>query len=252
VNGGSRVLPALVINLARSSDRWSRIAGTVENSGLALERVPAVDGAEIAAELRSDLDLARFRRVHGRDVLNGEYGCYRSHLNALRTVVESGYPLAIIAEDDIGFTPGMSERVHSIFDAHPQIDLLKLLNHRTSGFVRHGASSLGDEFGRCLHGPQGSAACYAVTRQGAARLLHALGTMWLPYDVAFERGWATGAATYTTHGPLATFEGYHTQTTIATREQYRDAKLPRISQIGTLFFRGSDYVSRMAYAVKGR
>jgi glycosyl transferase family 25 len=130
------------------------------------------------------------------------------------------------------------------------IDLLKLVNHRTNGFVKYGSSVLGDEFGRCLHGPQGSAACYAVTQRGARKLLRSLQTMWLPYDIALERGWDTGANTFTTRFPIVSFERNQAKTTIATRQQYRDAKLPNIKRYGALVFRVIDYFSRLNYGMK--
>jgi len=240
---------AFVINLARSADRLERITASVPGSGLAIQRIGAIDGSQIVPERRSDLNLAKFRRWHGRNVLDGEYGCYRSHIIALSTVVQQNLPIAIIAEDDIVFTRNLGMRVGSLMHAQPGIDVLKLVNHRVSGFISHGRSALGDEFGRCVHGPQGSAACYAVTRKGAADLLSALSVMWLPYDIALERGYSTGVSTYTTREPLVVLEGHRSPTTIATRDQYRAAKLPKIMQITTACFRGWDYLRRTRYAM---
>lgn len=242
-------IQAFVINLARSTDRLERIAASVPGSGVAIQRIGAIDGSQIVPERRADLDLAKFRRWHGRTVLDGEYGCYRSHIIALSTMVQQDLPFAIIAEDDIAFTRNLDMRVRALMAARPDIELMKLVNHRVSGFVSHGRSVLGDEFGRCVHGPQGSAACYVVTRKGAAGLLKALAVMWLPYDIAFERGYSTGVSTYTTREPLVTFEGHRSQSTIATREQYRAAKLPKLMQISTACFRGWDYLRRTRYAM---
>lgn len=201
---------------------------------------------------RLNVDVARFGRCHGRAVLDGEYGCYMSHLAALKRVVERDDTIAMITEDDIGFTNGLAERVRALFAASSQIELLKLFNHRTSGFVLHGRSALGDEFGRCVHGPQGSAACYAVTSQGAQKLLDALKPMWLPFDIALERGWATGVGTYTTLNALVDFMGDAATSTIGTRTEYRRAKRPKIQQIPTALFRGADYVARSLYSIRKR
>jgi glycosyl transferase family 25 len=226
------------------------VAESARDAGLDLLRVPAVEGAEVPVELRLEVDAAKFRRNHGRKMLEGEYGCYRSHLSALQLVNDKGYELAIIAEDDIRLSADLKERVSAIFTDLPTIDLLKLVNHRTTAFVKYGCSALGDEFGRCLHGPQGSAACYAVTQRGARKLLHSLKTMWLPYDIAFERGWDTGANTFTTRFPFVSLERDHAETTIATSQQYRDAKLPKIKRGGALAFRIADYLSRVNYGMR--
>lgn len=245
-------LPALTINLARSAERWARISATAEGSGVDLERIDAVDGSTIAPSDRTDLDVAGFGKYHGRTVLDGEYGCYMSHLAALRRVIERGDTIAIITEDDVGFTSGLAARVRALFAANPQMELVKLFNHRTSGFVSHGHSALGDEFGRCIHGPQGSAACYAVTRPGAQKLLDVLKPMWLPYDIAFERGWSTGVGTYTTRRHLVNFMGDAAASTIGTRAEYHRTKLPKMQQIPTALFRGADYVARSLYSFRKR
>lgn len=226
------------------------MSSTISGSGIQLSRVEGLDGSSIRPTERTDLDVGRFARFHGRSVLDGEYGCYMSHLAALRRVADGDHPVAIVTEDDIGFTRGLAERVSSLFSSEPRIELLKLMNHRVSGFVPHGRSELGDEFGRCIHGPQGSAACYAVTREGAQKLIAALKPMWLPYDIAFERGWSTGVATYTTRTPLVDFLDSRADTTIGTSSDYRQTKLPKIRQIPTALFRGADYVARSLYAYR--
>lgn len=244
------MLPILVINLDRSRERWVEVAASADRTGLDLRRVAAVDGTGIPAEMRHGLDREKFRFSNGRDVLPGEYGCYRSHLEALRMVVDEGHDLAIIAEDDISLNPELKDRVQAIFDAQPTMDILKLVNHRTRGFIRYGVSARGDAFGRCLHGPQGSAACYAVTGKGARTLLDTLEPMWLPYDIALERGWATGASTFTTLHPLVEFGSNRQETLIATRQQYHDVKMPRIKRVGTLMSRGVDYIARALYGIR--
>lgn len=243
------MIAAYVINLARSPDRWQLVAETAPGR-VNLVRVEGIEGKAVPPAARNDLDAERFRACHGRIVLDGEYGCYRSHLRALRMVADGPDEIALVGEDDIRFRDAVGERVRAIFTAAPDIELLKLVNHRVSGFRERGRSSLGDAYGRCLHGPQGSAACYAVTRAGARKLMASLDMMWLPYDIAFERGWATAVSTWTTAEPLVTLDGFRSPTTIATRDQYRAAKLPRLRQLSTLAFRASDYLARALYALK--
>ncbi len=247
------MLPILVINLDRSKERWEKIEASGRQAQLAVHRIAAVDGAEIPPRQREGFNQSLFRRYHGAAVLAGEYGCYRSHLGALRTIVDKGYELAVVAEDDIRLSGDLETRVRAIFDARPAMGLLKLVNHRVKGFVRYGASGLGDEFGRCIHGPQGSAACYVVTQQAARRLLHALEVMSLPYDVALERGWATGVETFTTRLPLVAFEdASRAATTIATSREYSGAKFPFFMRVSVLFFRAQEYLMRSFYAMRGR
>ncbi|WP_204280180.1 hypothetical protein, partial [Raoultella ornithinolytica] len=75
-------------------------------------------------------------------------------------------------------------RIEAIIAAVPDFDVIKLANHRMSLFLRAATTTQGDEIGRALHGPQGSAAAYLVTREGAQGLLSKLAVMTMPWDVA--------------------------------------------------------------------
>ena len=94
--------------------------------------------------------------------------------------------------------------------------------------------------------------CYANTRLGAQKLLDVLKPMWLPYDIAFERGWLTGVGIFTTRNPLVDFLGDAAASTIGTRAEYHRAKLPTVQQIPTALFRGTDYVARSLYSFRKR
>ncbi|WP_197435203.1 glycosyltransferase family 25 protein [Nitratireductor arenosus] len=239
-------MPILVINLARSADRWDAIRQTA--TGLDLRRVDGVDGGAIAPEQWSGIDRERFRVRHGRIVTPGEYGCYRSHLAALATMVAEGLDVAVIAEDDIVLNDRLDERAAALFTHSGEPRLVKLVNHRTNGFLGKGVTAKGDEYGRCLFGPQGSAACYAVNRSGAERLVEALATMWLPWDVALERGWATGVATYTTREPLVDFSTHRANSTITA--SYRHTKLTTVQRRHAFSFRARDFLCRASYALE--
>lgn len=236
--------PAIfVINLDGSTDRWEQVSSSARH--LDIRRVPGVSGKSIPrAEWRHVAPL-RFELSHGRVILPGEYGCYQSHLRALETVCDEGLPSAIIAEDDVLLSPDLPQRAAALLEASAA-DVMKLVNHRVRSFVRRGVSAGGDEFGRCMHGPMGSAACYAVSNRGARRLIEHLRTMWLPWDIALERGWDTGATTFTTLRPLVRIAREGHQSTVAKR--YGISKLPALQRLPAAAFRAEDYLRRAAYA----
>jgi glycosyl transferase family 25 len=240
------MVPVFVINLARSPERWDVIRHTA--TGLDLRRVEGVDGRAIAREHWSGIDQDGFRVRHGRVVTPGEYGCYRSHLAALATVVAEGVDVAVIAEDDIVLNDRIGERAAALFAGVEEPRLVKLVNHRVTGFLEKGVTAKGDAYGRCLFGPLGSAACYAVNRSGAERLVKTLATMWLPWDVALERGWATGVATYTTREPLVAFSSHRASSTITA--SYAHTKLPTMKRRDAFVFRARDFLRRASYALE--
>jgi len=234
------------INLDHSADRWSVLSDRAEILGFSLVRVTGVDGATVAPQSRIDCDVRAFKRNNGRTILPGEYGCYRSHLRALSVFLETGEPAGVIVEDDIELSSDLLLRAGLAVEALPEAHAIKLFNHRLVGFKRITTSSFGDEIGRAIHGPQGSAACYVVTRAGAERLVNRLKIMEYPWDIALERGWATSTRIYTTRSDVAV--PARNSTTIATRAAYKATKFPWWKRLTTYGIRMLEAIRRVAYA----
>lgn len=235
-----------VINLDRSIDRWEALSRQAITFGLPVVRVSGVDGTKTPPEDRIDCNVRAFERNNGRTMLAGEYGCYRSHLKALSTFLESGRSVGVIVEDDLDLPADLLSRAQAAIEAVPNADIIKLFNHRVVGFRRVSTSEVGDEIGRAAHGPQGSSACYAVTRSGAERLMNGLRVMEYPLDIALERGWAYGARIYTTRQDVA--KPRRESSTIGTREVYKAVKFPWWRRFGTYGTRIVEAMRRLGYA----
>ena len=238
-----------VINLDRSSDRWTDIITQANRIELTVERVSGVDGHVISSDDRVNIDEKKFIVRNGRKILSGEYGCYRAHLTALEMFVASAFSAAIVMEDDVDLTENFLPRVAAIRNQLPSAELVKLLNHRSKGFRESVVTSYGDRVGRCLHGPQGSAACYLVTRSGAIKLLNEIQTMRYPYDIALERGWKTGVEVYTVHSNIVKLSKHSIDSQIANRDQYRAVKIRGVRKISTHVIRAIEYLRRIRYVL---
>ncbi|MDL2400128.1 glycosyltransferase family 25 protein [Rhizobium mayense] len=241
-----------VINLDRSPERWERLRGQATQYGLSVTRIPAIDGSTIPESDRVDFQQRQFVYHNGRKLLAGEYGCYRSHLLALEQFVASGDKMAIIMEDDVELSHRLIPRALAAMDSVCGARLVKLVNHRLVGFKPLCETAEKDIVGRCMHGPQGSAACYIVNRKAAKKLLVSLKPMLLPYDVALERGWSTGVETFTTLENVADFSPFRADTTIGKRVHYRAAKRHFLLRVTAHWFRTCDQLRRWAYTVKAK
>lgn len=245
-------LPVYLINIERASDRLAEIKRQGNEFGLRFERVDGIDGALIPRDEWIDVDHARFQRRHGRTILPGEYGCYRSHLMALRQFLASGDEMAVIIEDDVALDGNFLARAMAVRDAAPTADLIKLVNHRWGGFRASTTSEEGDVVGRCLFGPQGSTACYLVTRRGAEKIVKSLAVMSLPWDVAVERGWDMQTSIFTTRSNIVGFSRLQKSTMIGWRRDYRAAKSAPWRRIPAHVFRTLDFFRRIAYVLTAR
>ncbi|TCS05178.1 glycosyl transferase family 25 [Rhizobium sp. BK418] len=246
--GWTMSISIYVINLDRSADRWKALSDQAKALQFDLVRIAGVDGREVPADQRSGLDERAFQRNNGRTLLAGEYGCYRSHLKALAAFLETGAAACIIVEDDIVLSADLVARSEAALAAVPGADVIKLVNHRIVGFRAVATSHAGDEIGRATHGPQGSAACYAVTRIGALKLLKQMAVMRFPWDMELERGWASRAQIYTTRRNVTDInEG---SSNIGTRSVYKATKFPWWRRLPTYAIRITETIRRINYALK--
>lgn len=244
----NRSVPVFVINLDRSADRLKAIVDSAGEFGIAVERIPAVDGSRLDPDQPVPVDHKTFERIHGKRILPGEIGCYLSHLKALETIAGRDEPYAVIIEDDVRFTEDFGRFIHDL-GRWEGWDAVKLVNHRTQGFVGHARVNEAFRIGRCVHGPCGSAAAYVVTKAGAARLRDELNPMILPYDVALERGWAgKGYAVFSTDRALVKLARIDESTIATTSSDYKKVTFPPYKRLGTLAFRAYDYLNRLTYA----
>ncbi|MHB2264171.1 glycosyltransferase family 25 protein [Aliihoeflea sp. PC F10.4] len=235
--------PVFVINLDRSPDRYARVAESAARNGIEIERVPGVDGATLDLTSLPGVETGTFSRVNGRPMLKGEAGCYLSHMKAICIFLDSGAETALICEDDVDFTSDTMSFMRDLA-MYRGWDVVKLYSFRARGFVRHGETAQGFAIGRCLAGPVGSSAAYAISRDGAARFLDALKPMIVPYDVALERGWRGGVRFFMTDRPAIALQPEQSST---ISDSY-SGKYPFYRRIGTLMFRASEYVRRMRFA----
>ncbi|MCA0029743.1 O-antigen ligase family protein [Mesorhizobium sp. B263B2A] len=239
-------LPIFAINLDRETCRWSGLLASAEAAGLTLQRIAAVDGRTLPKEDWTEIDLPTAKKLSGRDILPGEYACYRSHIQALETFLAGGSAHGLIVEDDVLFGEDTIRRVEAIIAAVPDFDVIKLTNHRMSFFMRAVKTTQGDEIGRALHGPQGSAAAYLVTREGAKGLLSALAVMKMPWDVALERFWDTGLKVYSVRQNLLGFAKSSAISGIAGPSgSYKSARLGGWSRLSAGMSRAWDELRRL-------
>jgi glycosyl transferase family 25 len=100
-------VPAYVINLDGSVDRLDAVSQALAAAGIDFERVPAVDGRSLRLQDVEDCDYAKALRIYGRALTGGEYGCYKSHLECARRMLEDGHEAALVFEDDISIDQNM-------------------------------------------------------------------------------------------------------------------------------------------------
>lgn len=238
-----------VINLDRSPERLAAIRAEAAASGIDLIRVAAVDGKTVPEGERVLLDRSGFLRDHGKRPMDGEYGCYASHLAALRRIADGPADAGVVFEDDIRPLPDLIPVLEALAE-RDDWDVVRFAHHRRASRKVVRELPRGRQLCATYFGPTGSAAAYIVRREAAAPLADALTPMRLPFDVALERGWATGLRTYDIWPDLVGFGALSKTSLTRESRDYAAMKLPAWRRLPTLAFRTQDLARRVWRTVR--
>ncbi|WP_170314559.1 glycosyltransferase family 25 protein [Aquibium carbonis] len=245
-----KTLCSYVINLDDSTDRWQAIAEQLSTLQIPFVRVSGVDGRGPSLFFEpAKIDERTFKLYNGRPPMGGEFGCYMSHVKALTAFLDSENAFAVVLEDDAEFDTTFGEAIGEIVAEYPDAEVVKLSNHRKSGFVTFRRLPSGRKIGRCLHGPIGSSRAYIVNRSGARKLLSTALPMRLPYDVHLERFFQHRSAYFTMKNDVVRGSSKRFPSLIAPpigKGSYNSKKYFFLWRAPTLLFRASDYVRRLA------
>jgi len=118
-----------VINLERRPDRLARISAELQRAGLSFETQIAVDG--------------HLETHDPKFISKGAIGCWKSHVNSMRRIVEAKVLFGLILEDDATLSPVVNDKFLSeMIDLmnRNQLDILQLgfINSRNSIAQRSG------------------------------------------------------------------------------------------------------------------
>lgn len=186
-------LPLYVINLQRSPQRLAHVAAELARVNLSFERIDAVDGHELTtAEIEAVYDAKRNKQRFYADLSRGEIACYMSHRKAWTQLLESPHHAAIVLEDDIKVTDGLSALSDVPLLHTEDWDLIKI----AQPFKPKKATPLGSAGQFTLvdyrHDKPPMGACgYIISRQGARKMLSRQ-RFFRPVDVDMQWQWETG------------------------------------------------------------
>ncbi len=121
-------------------------------------------------------------------LLPGEVGCYLSHYRVLQKIYAENIAIAIILEDDVCIQKDFASLIQKFQDLIYHWDLIRLCGLRFRKFKIIAQISPLYQFVKLLNtacGAQG----YAVTWQGAGKLLDLLEVMVHPVDITLDHYW---------------------------------------------------------------
>lgn len=183
--------PVFVINMADAVARRAAVTAELAAAGVAWTRVEAVAGRDLtAAERAAAYDADRNRRLARHPLVAAEIGCYLSHVAAWRRIDALDLPGAIVLEDDVRVTGDLAGAIAALAADAPSggWDICKLFAFAPP--PRDGVRDLGRGFsiGWPAKVPT-TALAYAVTREGARKLLARSLPFFRPVDEDHKFFW---------------------------------------------------------------
>ena len=184
-----QTLPLVFINLDKDSERRTRIEGQLAHLGLPGERLPAVWWKHLPPAEQSLLYSAE--RNHGlyyQPLVDGEKGCYASHIQAWRQLLASDAPALVVLEDDVRLTPQFADVVNAIAALQEPWDMVKLLGRDREKVRSQRPLVPGTALVEYSRVPSMTAG-YVVSRAGAVKLLAHRQPFGRPIDVDLRFWW---------------------------------------------------------------
>jgi GR25 family glycosyltransferase involved in LPS biosynthesis len=111
-----------VINLERRPDRLARISAELQKAGLSFETQVAVDG--------------QLEPHEPKFISKGAIGCWKSHVNSMRRIVEANVPFGLVLEDDATLSPVVNDKFLS--------EMIDLMNRNQLDILQLGFLNLGN------------------------------------------------------------------------------------------------------------
>ena len=221
-------LPVIFINLDSDADRRVRMQAEFARLGLRGERFDAtrwtaLSEAEQARLYSPQLNAEQFHK----SLVNGEKGCYASHLRCWQSLLESDAPALVVLEDDVALKPGFGAVIEAIERLPAGWDMIKLIGRlderKGEKLLRAQALAPGFQLVDYKRVPSLTAG-YVVSRSGAAKLLARRIPFGRPIDVDLRHWWEHADGGLKIHGVLPaaiTLDDTSFQSSIGTKTAER-------------------------------
>lgn len=184
--------PVYFINLARDSDRRQRMEQEFARLGIQAQRFDAVLWTSLSEEERRRLysEELNLKQYHC-PLVNGEKGCYASHLALWKQLCDGTETAMVVLEDDIEISDDFVAVIEAAMAAAGDWDMLKLIGRPRE--KTRDAKPLTSSHNLITYRRIPSlTAGYVITRTGAQKLLSSRLPFGRPIDVDLRFWWENG------------------------------------------------------------
>ncbi|MFT4432070.1 glycosyltransferase family 25 protein [Caballeronia sp. 15715] len=175
------------ISLERARERRALMARQFQAHGIDVQFFSGIEPRSPADAINESDFSARMRR-YGRPMSEGEIGCYLSHREVWKQLVDSGDDAWCIMEDDIALRSGFVATVWELASNRDHWDVVRLMGLNRNERIPYAKLPSGTQLMWMDRQPVGLQ-CYMLTRAGAAALLAHTHKIVHAIDTAVDRHW---------------------------------------------------------------
>lgn len=184
---------AYIINLDRSQDRYAYVKPNVDQLGIPVERISAVEGKALSdAEINEAVDVQTFREFLSHFPKKGTIGCSLSHIKAWKAFLDSPFEYAVIFEDDVNFEPAkLKITMNDLTQNGKHWDVVSFeISHKGTPLT---IKSFPNGQNLVVYLTEIShTGAYMLNREAAIKLLEKALPIKMPIDHYITRGWEFG------------------------------------------------------------
>lgn len=180
---------ALYINMARDQLRDQAMTHAFADCRYIPERFEAVDWRALTANKQSDFYVSKVNRsVYFRPLTAGECGCYASHVEVWRRLLDSDEPWALVLEDDVEPMQGFDDVMDAVDQLPPEWDMIKLVGRTREKISRRHPLVASHGLVQYRRVPSLTGA-YVISREGARKVLASRVPFGRPIDIDLRWWW---------------------------------------------------------------
>lgn len=185
-------MPVYVVNLDCDAERMQSMADQLDRLGLGFTRVPAVSGRDLPAAQREALYDANANRLRfPLPMVDGEIGCYASHLTVWQRLIANHQAAALVLEDDVLLDPSLLPVLEAIKALPMGWDMVKLMGRDRESLWQRWPLIEGVSLVRYRRVPNQTGA-YLLSAAGARKLLAGRRPFYRPVDIDLRHWWECG------------------------------------------------------------
>ena len=211
-------LPVVFINLDKDAQRRARVEAEFARLGVAGERFPAVWWKQLPPEVQAGMYSPELNQTqYYKPLVDGEKGCYASHIQAWQQLLRGTAAAMVVLEDDVVLDDAFSEVVQAIATLPPDWDMVKLMGRFGDEKVR-ASKPLTTRHALIQYRRVPSfTAGYVVSRAGARKLLDSRVPFGRPIDIDLRFWWENDLRILGVQPPVVRLDVTSQDSTIAGR-----------------------------------